>query len=199
MKRVVALSVLSLVAAAYAESQTSTTNTRTRHNHGSGPSSTPIKKSSAATRKHTAVASTRDAPRASPGTAGVRTGTGIRSRRGKGRRTLVKAGPSYQLHPDAGRYQQIQQALADKGYYKGPVNGEWGDDSVAALKKFQADRKIEDDGKINSLSLIGLGLGPKHDGNSGLIGPASPPGVDPPDSMPPPPAEPQSATAIPPE
>ena len=35
---------------------------------------------------------------------------------------------------------QIQQALADKGYYSGPVNGVWGSDSLEALKKFQADR-----------------------------------------------------------
>jgi hypothetical protein len=74
--------------------------------------------------------------------------------------------PSYQPHPDPERYQQIQQALAERGYFKGQVNGEWGDDSVGALKRFQADQKIEDDGKINALTLIGLGLGPKHEGAS---------------------------------
>jgi hypothetical protein len=46
------------------------------------------------------------------------------------------------------------------------VSGQWGDDSIDALKRFQADQKLPDDGKINSLSLIGLGLGPKHNGNS---------------------------------
>lgn len=70
--------------------------------------------------------------------------------------------PSYQLHPDPERYQQIQQALADRGYFKGQINGEWGDDSVDALKRFQADQKLEDDGKISALTLIGLGLGPTH-------------------------------------
>jgi hypothetical protein len=74
--------------------------------------------------------------------------------------------PSYQLHPDPERYQQIQQALAERGYFKGQVNGEWGDDSVDALRRFQADQKIEDDGKINAPTLIGLGLGPKHEGAS---------------------------------
>ena len=59
--------------------------------------------------------------------------------------------------------QQIQQALTDKGYFKGEVNGQWGDDSVDALKRFQADQKLDDDGHLNSLTLIGLGLGPKHD------------------------------------
>ncbi|MFL6351659.1 MAG: peptidoglycan-binding domain-containing protein [Bryobacteraceae bacterium] len=84
----------------------------------------------------------------------------------KGKRSARKRGPSYQLHPDPERYQEIQKALAERGYFKGEANGQWGDDSVEALKRFQADQKLPDDGKINSLSLIGLGLGPKHDGAS---------------------------------
>jgi peptidoglycan hydrolase-like protein with peptidoglycan-binding domain len=58
---------------------------------------------------------------------------------------------------------QIQQALADKGYYTGPVNGVWDADSVAALKKFQEDQNLTVDGKLGSLSLIALGLGPKRE------------------------------------
>jgi len=74
-----------------------------------------------------------------------------------------RRGPSYQTHPDSARYKDIQQALADKGYFKGDVNGQWGDDSVAAIKQFQADQKLPDDGKISAPTLIDLGLGPKHD------------------------------------
>jgi peptidoglycan hydrolase-like protein with peptidoglycan-binding domain len=74
-----------------------------------------------------------------------------------------KRGPSYQTHPDSARYKEIQQALADKGYFKGDVDGKWGDDSVAAMKQFQTDQKLPDDGKISAPALIGLGLGPKHD------------------------------------
>lgn len=90
------------------------------------------------------------------------------SRTGHGHRARVHQAPapSYQLHPDPERYQQIQQALTDRGYFNGPVNGEWGDDSTDALKRFQASQKLDPDGKINSLSLIDLGLGPKHDGGS---------------------------------
>lgn len=84
----------------------------------------------------------------------------------RGRRAVVRSTAStFQVHPDEDRYRQIQQALADKGYFKGEVNGQWGPDSVEALQKFQLDNKLPDiytDGKINSLSLIGLGLGPKH-------------------------------------
>jgi peptidoglycan hydrolase-like protein with peptidoglycan-binding domain len=89
-----------------------------------------------------------------------------RARYAKRKRSSRKAGPSYQSHPDPQRYQEIQKALADRGYFKGAVNGQWGDDSVDALKRFQADQKLSADGKINSLSLIGLGLGPKHNGSS---------------------------------
>ena len=74
--------------------------------------------------------------------------------------------PSYQTHPDPERYQQIQQALANSGYFKGQVNGEWGDDSVAALKQFQTDHKLVNDGKISSLSLISLGLGPNREASA---------------------------------
>lgn len=69
---------------------------------------------------------------------------------------------SAQREPAPERYQEIQQSLAAKGYYSGPVNGAWGADSVAALKRFQRDQNIGDDGKLGSLSLIALGLGPKR-------------------------------------
>ena len=89
----------------------------------------------------------------------------------KRRRSGRASTPSYQLHPDTERYQEIQKALAERGYFKGEVNGQWGEDSVDALRRFQADQKIPSDGKIDSLSLIGLGLGPKH--TEGAAGPSS--------------------------
>jgi hypothetical protein len=100
----------------------------------------------------------------------------VRARRGKGGRLVSRAAPapSYQSHPDPERYQQIQQALADKGYFKGEVNGQWGNDSVDALKRFQADQKLDDDGHLNALTLTGLGLGPKHDGDIGTSGAPAP-------------------------
>jgi len=65
-----------------------------------------------------------------------------------------------QQQPTTDRYKEIQQALADRGYFKGPADGQWGPDSADALKQFQREQKIDEDGKINSLSLIALGLGP---------------------------------------
>jgi peptidoglycan hydrolase-like protein with peptidoglycan-binding domain len=85
------------------------------------------------------------------------------SKTSKGKKATVrKASAPRQLAPTRDRYQQIQQALASKGYYSGEPNGAWGPDSVEALKRFQADQNLTPDGKLGSLSLIALGLGPKR-------------------------------------
>jgi peptidoglycan hydrolase-like protein with peptidoglycan-binding domain len=69
-----------------------------------------------------------------------------------------------QLAPTPDRYRQIQEALASKGYLRSEdATGTWDQNSVDALKRFQSEQNIESNGKINSLSLIALGLGPKHD------------------------------------
>lgn len=86
-----------------------------------------------------------------------------------------------QQQPTSERYKEIQQALGDKGYFKGAVDGNWGTDSVDALKRFQHDQNLPEDGKIGSLALIALGLGPKHDAAAEIPsagGSAAPTGVD---------------------
>jgi Putative peptidoglycan binding domain len=116
----------------------------------------------------------------------VRTAHGRAGRGKKYRgRYAARSAPSFQTHPDEDRYRQIQQALADKGYFKGEVNGQWGQDSVEALQKFQLDNKFPDiysDGKINALSLNGLGLGPKHGEHIGEAVP-TPPVPAPPETL----------------
>ena len=67
-----------------------------------------------------------------------------------------------QSQPTQERYKEIQQALASKGYFAGSVDGAWGGDSVEALKRFQKDQNLETDGKLGSLALIALGLGPRR-------------------------------------
>lgn len=69
---------------------------------------------------------------------------------------------SSQQAPTHERYRDIQQALASKGYLQSEATGEWGPDSAEALKRFQGDQNLTPDGKLNSLSLIALGLGPKR-------------------------------------
>lgn len=96
-------------------------------------------------------------------------GTGPKTTRKPGtalakNRNSPKSAPRQRVQavPTPDRYKEIQQALADRGFYKGGVNGTWGPDSVGALKAFQVSQKLTDDGKINALSLIGLGLGAQH-------------------------------------
>jgi len=69
-----------------------------------------------------------------------------------------------QLAPTPQRYKEIQGALAAKGYLRQEdATGSWNQTSVDALTKFQSERNLGSTGKINSLSLIALGLGPRHD------------------------------------
>ncbi len=86
----------------------------------------------------------------------------------------VRPIPVVPPHPDVDRLREIQHAMAEKGYFKGEVNGVWNADSVDAMKRFQTDRNLTPDGKISALSLIGLGLGPKHEGTIAALPPEKP-------------------------
>jgi len=81
-----------------------------------------------------------------------------------------------QTSPAPDRYRQIQEALAAKGYLPAEqASGQWNDASADALKRFQADQNLDATGKVNSLSLIALGLGPKHDATPTVVAPATTP------------------------
>src|SRR4051794_16966251 len=158
MRLVFALALLGVVALVFADSPAT----------GDKPKSKATKPKSSGSAAGTPAASKSGNP------SGHVSKTASRTRNGKAARTRISAAPSYQLHPDAERYTQIQQALADRGYFKGAVDGQWGEDSVDALKRFQADQKLPDDGKLGALTLTGLGLGPKHDGSTASTVPSSP-------------------------
>jgi hypothetical protein len=112
-----------------------------------GKRSTALKKSSP-TRKST-------------GSAGAHTAA---ARKGGKKAAPKTSWRNRQTAPTPDRYREIQQALAAKGYLNPEdATGVWNKNSVDALKRFQAEQKIESTGKINSLSLIALGLGPKHE------------------------------------
>lgn len=144
--------------------------------------------SAPATRKHAKVA-----PKGT-----LAKGRGLQATKATARRkgkTSRAASRSYQQAPTPDRYKEIQAALASKGYFKGEPNGEWGPDSTDALKRFQSDQNLMPDGKVNSLSLIALGLGPKRlTAKSEAAPPAQPPAsgtspgsVSAPATVPPPP------------
>lgn len=67
-----------------------------------------------------------------------------------------------QTAPTPERYKEIQEALAKKGYLHGDASGEWNQDSADALRRFQQDQNLQASGKLDSLSIIALGLGPKY-------------------------------------
>jgi hypothetical protein len=69
---------------------------------------------------------------------------------------------SAQNEPTPDRYREIQQALKEKGYLQGEANGKWDTTSTEAMRRFQQDQNLEASGKLDSLSLIALGLGPKR-------------------------------------
>jgi hypothetical protein len=82
----------------------------------------------------------------------------------KRRAPARKATPARQSTPERDRIVEIQQALTERGYPVEPT-GAWGPQSVAALKQFQEEHDIKNlsgRGKLDPLTLIALGLGPKH-------------------------------------
>ena len=102
-------------------------------------------------------------------TAGTRTTGQTTARTSAGSRTARKpvtrtSWRNRQMAPSPERYKEIQEALVSKGYLKPEdASGKWDDTSAEAMKRFQTDQNLDSTGKINSLSLIALGLGPKHD------------------------------------
>ena len=70
------------------------------------------------------------------------------------------------MEPTPDRYREIQQALAQKGYLRGEPSGRWDADSMDALKRFQNDQNLDASGKLDSLSLIALGLGPQRNNSA---------------------------------
>ena len=77
----------------------------------------------------------------------------------------VKRRVSYrygQRAPTRARYKEIQQALKNRGYNPGPIDGRWGSKTSAALRRFERDNSLPADGRMDALALIILGLGPKR-------------------------------------
>ena len=57
---------------------------------------------------------------------------------------------------------EIQQALYEQGYLTKEPTGNWDQASTHALREFQVDQKLSITGRLSSLTLISLGLGPSQ-------------------------------------
>jgi hypothetical protein len=143
---------------------------------------TPAKKTVA--KKSTAKKRATPARKGAATASSRKPGATTRSASSRGKKTAAKRGVTWrnrQMSPSPDRYREIQGALASKGYLKPEdATGTWNQTSSDAMKKFQAEQNLDSNGKINSLSLIALGLGPHRD-------PAPPP--PPPKTPPQPPGQ----------
>ena len=54
----------------------------------------------------------------------------------------------------------IQERLRSLGFYTGNVDGVWGQDTQAAIQKFQQNRGLQPDGQLNSPTVTAMGLSP---------------------------------------
>ena len=95
----------------------------------------------------------------------ARTGkrTGGRSRRQPGQKA-----------PTNERVSEIQSALAKDGSFTGTADGKWDDDTVAAMRKFQASHGLNPTGRLDAPTLQKLGLGSQ---TAGVAPPTPPPGA----------------------
>jgi hypothetical protein len=142
---------------------------------------TPATQSKTATSKSSGTAAHSTATAAhTAGTTGARQAgkTATASSKRGGKKTVARSTTwrNRQLAPTADRYREIQQAMVAKGYLKPEdVSGSWDANSADALKRFQAAQSLDATGKIDSLSIIALGLGPKRDTASAIKPATQPP------------------------
>ena len=115
---------------------------------------------------HSTPATARKSSPSSHSAAGKST-TGVKTASSRSARTPVAPKTTWrnrQMAPAPERYREIQDALVSKGYLRAEdANGAWNPASTEALKRFQGEQSLDSSGKINALSLIALGLGPKRD------------------------------------
>jgi hypothetical protein len=143
----------------------------------------PPAKTAAAKKKSSPAKKGASTATAKKGTAGAgsarKPGAATKTASAGGKKTKVKpvTWRNRQAAPTPDRYREIQGALAAKGFLNPEdATGGWNQTSSDALKKFQSEQNLESSGKINSLSLIALGLGPHHDAAPVPKNPPQPPG-----------------------
>lgn len=90
----------------------------------------------------------------------------VSKKKGRGSKKPKQAArPKGQATPEAARIQEIQQALSAKGYAVS-ASGQLDEATKTAIAKFQTDNNLKNfsgKGKLDSLTLIALGLGPQRE------------------------------------
>jgi hypothetical protein len=170
--------------------------------YGAADTAAPKKPSTAPTKKTTKSKTARKSSRLGKTATKKGSSSKASAKRGKGSRSKsAQTWRSRQLAPTPDRYKEIQSALAQRGYLKKDPSGVWDADSADAMRRFQQDQSLEATGKLNSLSLMALGLGAKH-GDAPAAAPARTAPLAPvspsPLPAPPPAATPETPAADPP-
>ncbi len=73
-------------------------------------------------------------------------------------------------HPGSGNIKEVQEALKDKGYDPGPIDGVMGAKTKEALKSFQSASNLSAMGTLNARTAEKLGV---QCGGSSATGPGS--------------------------
>lgn len=132
-------------------------------------SSKSTRKSSSQANSHHSSSSTSHAatPNATSKAPAAKSAKGTsKSRKKKSKRVKGQGAPT----PE--RINEIQDALARKGAFSGTPSGKWDDDTVGAMRKFQASNGLNPTGKLDAPTLQKLGLGSD---TAGLGAPTPPP------------------------
>ena len=127
-----------------------------------GQTGTDTKKKSRVRATASKSAAAKSAAKKAPASKAAVSKPGASKTGAKSKKAVAARRPPLQQQPTTDRYKEIQQALADKGYFRGTADGAWGPESVEALKRFQREQNLDPDGKIGALSLMALGLGPRR-------------------------------------
>lgn len=142
---------------------------------GQGKSASQVKKSTAKKKTSGGASSRGASSTAKKSTSSAKGTKRAASSKKKSRSRASARGPQSQRSPEPERIREIQQALNEHGYPL-EVSGNWDSASVEALKRFQTDKNIKNltgAGKLDSRTLMALGLGPQHDSSSEPAKPAS--------------------------
>ena len=64
----------------------------------------------------------------------------------KGQQGLSRATGYYQRHANEGIIRKLQNFLMGRGYYNGDLDGKFGNQTYEAIRQYQRDNGLKDDG-----------------------------------------------------
>lgn len=146
--------LLAMAASLAGQSASSETPKKTSPAKKSAKKSSKKKSSTQSANKSGTAKSSTAKPSATKKTASSKSGSKSKSKRA--------AAPRGQQRPTTERYKEIEEALASRGYLQEEPTGKWSPTAVEALRSFQADHDLPPTGRLDSLSLMQLGLGPRE-------------------------------------